>query len=58
MPTEHGLPSVKQLKRHQSRDNGLSIKNRGGSQMRSQNTLDKLTSAKLAGASAAIIDPI
>jgi hypothetical protein len=59
IPSEHGLPSVKQtLKRAPSRDTGLSIKNRGGSQVRLQPTLDKIASAKLAGASPAIIDPI
>ncbi len=59
IPSEHGLPSVKQtLKRLPSRDTGLTIKNRGGSQVRMQPTLDKIQSAKLAGASPAVIDPI
>lgn len=52
MPSEHGLPSVKQL-RHLGKEHGLSIKNKTGSQLR---TLDKVTSAKLAGASPAVID--
>jgi hypothetical protein len=59
IPSEQGLPSVKQtLKRIPSRDNGLAVKNRGGSQVRMQPTLDKIASAKLAGASPAVIDPI